>query len=123
MAIASAQSNASGLFVGLKFDGLCKRKSPAETVFFGKEKQAIGGTQFGENPAARTPFREAFKSCKASGQVSWLELVQFVGPCWLLWNRSLNTHHSGATARDSHPLPYSPRLTGHPDAFCCKELS
>ena len=30
-------------------------------------------------------------------------------------------HHSGATARDSHPFPYSPHLLGHPDAFKYKE--
>jgi methylthioribose-1-phosphate isomerase len=33
----------------------------------------------------------------------------------------LDPHHSGATARDSHPLPYSPH-SGAPDAFVCKEL-
>lgn len=29
-------------------------------------------------------------------------------------SRRLREHHSGGTARESHPLPYSPRLSGHP---------
>ena len=29
-------------------------------------------------------------------------------------SRQLREHHSGGTARESHPLPYSPRLSGHP---------
>jgi hypothetical protein len=33
------------------------------------------------------------------------------------------SHYSGATARDSHPLPNSPHLMGHPDAFKYKEQS
>jgi len=36
------------------------------------------------------------KGCKAFGQVSWLRETETV------------SQHSGATARDSHPLPYSP---------------
>jgi hypothetical protein len=31
------------------------------------------------------------------------------------------SQHSGATARDSHPFPYSPHFLGHPDAFNYKE--
>lgn len=31
------------------------------------------------------------------------------------------SQHSGATARDSHPFPYSPHLLGHPDTFKYKE--
>jgi len=29
-------------------------------------------------------------------------------------SRQLREHHSGGTARESHPLPYSPRFSGHP---------
>ena len=29
-------------------------------------------------------------------------------------SRRLREHHSGGTARESHPLPYSPRFSGHP---------
>jgi len=45
----------------------------------------------------------------AFGQVSWLLHRRFDGDDDL---------HSGATARDSHPLPYSPRSdAGQPNAF------
>jgi hypothetical protein len=37
------------------------------------------------------------------------------------WRSNYKSHHSGATARDFNPLPYSPRLLGHPDAFKYKE--
>ncbi len=38
-------------------------------------------------------------------------------PIWDQWpgSRRLREHHSGGTARESHPLPYSPRFdSGHP---------
>jgi hypothetical protein len=32
-------------------------------------------------------------------------------------SRRLREHHSGGTARESHPLPYSPRTSGHPKHY------
>ena len=32
-------------------------------------------------------------------------------------SRQLREHHSGGTARESHPLPYSPRFSGHLKQF------
>jgi len=52
-------------------------------------------------PGGLNTFARVFRGCKAFGQVSWL--------------RETSSQHSGATARDSHPLPYSP-LSGHPYA-------
>jgi hypothetical protein len=63
MAIASAQSNASGLFVGLKFDGLCKRKSPAETVSSGKKNRQSAGPNLEKT---RRPERLSAKRSKAA---------------------------------------------------------
>ncbi len=51
-------------------------------------------------------------TAKHRGQVSWLKALP---------NNS-KAHHSGATARDSHPFPYSPHFLGHPDTFKYKEL-
>jgi hypothetical protein len=59
----------------------------------------------------------ALKTAKHRGQVSWLKELS------LLSRSKQKSHHSGATARDFHPFPYSPRLPGHPDAFKYKEQS
>lgn len=52
-------------------------------------------------------------TAKHRGQVSWLKAL----------SNNSRAHHSGATARDSHPFPYSPHFLGHPDTFKYKELS
>ena len=52
------------------------------------------------------------KLLSAFGQVSWL--------CFALAGERI---HSGATARDSHPLPYSPRFDArHPNACQKSEI-
>ena len=55
-------------------------------------------------------------------QVSWLSLETRCASSLPAPSRSsiggrsrrLRELHSGGTARDSHPLPYSPRISGHP---------
>jgi hypothetical protein len=47
------------------------------------------------------------RGCKAFGQVSWLREIEMI------------SQYSGATARDSHPLPYSP-LSEAPLRLSCQ---
>jgi hypothetical protein len=84
-----------------------RKKSPDELLVSRKETGARrdrNGSWWSVRPERLSAKRS--KAAKRLGQVSWLKEV-------------LNqpSHHSGATARDSHPLPYSPHLMGHPDAF------
>ena len=63
-----------------------------------KRKQASAGLRKSVG-GLNTFARVLKKAAKASGQVSWLREIKV-------------SHHSGATARDSHPLPYSPLMWG-----------
>jgi hypothetical protein len=71
---AQASSKAVAICFSSEFEELCKSKSPADPgpSRIAKRKQAAGLQKMGPVRPERL-FREAFKSCKASGQVSWLE--------------------------------------------------
>ena len=56
--------------------------------------------------AAKTPCASVDKAAEHYGQVSWLSERALLKNARLI--------HSGATARDSHPLPYSLRHNGAP---------
>jgi hypothetical protein len=82
------------------------KKNPAD-LHFRQGKQASAGLErilSGLN----TFCASVEKAAKAFGQVSWL--------------RERSSQHSGATARDSHPLPYSP-LSGAPKRLMEKIVS
>ena len=84
-----------------------------------KENRRSAGLRYGlKNRCGLNAFPRSVPEL----QSRWAGLLASRTPSLrLLKSSNSKSHHSGATARDSHPLPYSPHLLGHPDAFKYKE--
>ena len=88
-------------------------QSPADPCSLAKGDRRSAGFENVSNPGGLNAFRGRSK------------LQSFVGRSPDLKTNCLlyqtvvkqKSHHSGATARDSHPFPYSPQFAGAPDAF------
>lgn len=88
---------------------ICLPKNKIPSPFLPREERQAGdGISFERRiPCGLNTFSRAFTSCNS---VPAGLLALFIA--------RRDKLHSGATARDSHPLPYSPRFdAGHPNAF------
>ena len=103
---ASAKTSSAKAMKCLK----SRNKKVPPTSVFAKGKQASAGLENESRVRPETPCASVERLQSAWAGLLALRKIEVV------------SHHSGATARDSHPLPYSP-LPGHPDACLSKDRS